>query len=133
MHILVVEDEPVMTEILVDLLSIDGHAVDVAANGAIAVEKIRDKAYDLILSDMKMPELDGRGLYGEIERRYPKLLSRLVFVTGDTLSRETRQFIERVGALTLGKPFALEDVQRVVRHASLAAAPTPTGVSAGSR
>ena len=58
-HLLVVEDNPINQEIAVDLLTSVGLLVDVADDGAIAVDRVRAKAYDAILMDMQMPVLDG--------------------------------------------------------------------------
>jgi DNA-binding response OmpR family regulator len=63
-----------------------------------------------------MPKLDGEHFYTEIERRYPALRRRIVFVTGDILSREKREFLERIGAPHLTKPFDLREVRQVVRR-----------------
>jgi len=115
--ILVVDDEPAVTELLADLLSLDGHQVVEAANGLVALDKLRERTYDLILSDIKMPELDGPGFYREVARRHPHLCQRFIFITGDLLSRETREFLEQVPAPNLTKPFALEEVRRVVQRA----------------
>jgi CheY-like chemotaxis protein len=114
--VLVVDDEPEVASMLAEMLSADGHAVDTAGNGAIALEKLGERTYDLILSDMKMPELDGPGLYRELERRYPELTRRVLFLTGDTLGPEITEFLERTGARSLNKPFALEEARRVVQQ-----------------
>ncbi|MBI1958577.1 MAG: hypothetical protein HYS36_05035, partial [Candidatus Rokubacteria bacterium] len=58
-----------------------------------------------ILSDIKMPELDGPGLYRELERRHPDLASRVIFLTGDRLAPGTAEFLGRTGAPVLTKPF----------------------------
>jgi CheY-like chemotaxis protein len=115
--ILVVDDESKVASVLVSLLSADGHQVDRAANGVIALDKLRARAYDLILSDIKMPELDGPGLYRALEREQPELCRRFVFLTGDTLSPETRAFLEQTEASSLAKPFALAEVRQAVRRA----------------
>ncbi len=115
--ILIVDDEPVISELLTDILSLDGHRVERAANGALALEKLGTRDYDLILTDMRMPELDGPGLYREVERRHPDLCRRFVFVTGDLLSQESRAFLEQAGVPNLTKPFALEEVRRAVQRA----------------
>ncbi|MBI4013345.1 MAG: response regulator, partial [Candidatus Rokubacteria bacterium] len=86
--ILVVDDETEVADVLAEMLSADGHAVETAASGAIALEKLRARVYDLVLSDLRMPGLDGPGLYREVERRHPRLARRFVFLTGDTLSPE---------------------------------------------
>jgi CheY-like chemotaxis protein len=72
--------------------------------------------YDMILSDTKMPKLDGEHLYAEIERRFPGLRGRIVFVTGDILSREKREFLQRSGAPYLLKPFDLREVRQLVNR-----------------
>jgi nitrogen fixation negative regulator NifL len=115
--ILVVDDEPEVGRLLADLLAADGYEVDAASNGAVALEKLESRDYDLILSDLRMPGLDGPGLYQEIERRRPELLSRFVFLTGDTLSAESRKFLERLTVPSLDKPFDFDEVRRVVARA----------------
>jgi hypothetical protein len=119
--ILIVDDEPVVGMVLADLLSGDGHRPDTAANGAVALEKLQADSYDLVLSDLRMPVLDGPGLYREIERRHPEMVRRFVFMTGDTLSAGTREFLERTGAPSLNKPFSLDEVRRVIQRTLSAA------------
>jgi len=115
--ILVVDDEPEVADVLAELLAADGHQVETAANGVQALDKLRERAYDLIVSDLRMPELDGPGLYRELERRDPRLLRRLIFLTGDTLRPESREFLERTRAPSLTKPFDVAEVRRVVEQA----------------
>ncbi len=114
--VLVVDDEPEVAEVLADMLSTDGHQVETAANGTLALDKLRQRTYDLILCDIKMPELDGPGLYREVERRHPGLHQRFIFLTGDTLSPDTRAFLGRIGASCLSKPFAPAEVQRLTQQ-----------------
>jgi two-component system NtrC family sensor kinase len=133
--ILIVDDEPAVASLLAEALSRDGYKVDMAANGAVALRMLGARDYDLIISDSGMPELNGRELYREIERREPRLSRRFVFVTGDILNPRTRAFLAETGAPQLEKPFTVESVKRVVRRALLtqqragsAASPSiPTG------
>ena len=115
--ILVVDDESGITSALEYLLQCDGYEVETAANGRIALEKLRARTYDLLLSDLRMPELDGMGLYEELAQHYPHLLPRLIFLTGDTLNAETTRLLEQVGAPRLSKPFTAPEVRRVVQQA----------------
>jgi CheY-like chemotaxis protein len=115
-RILVVDDEPGIAGVLAEVLQLDGHAVETVANGEAALEKLIAGGYDLILSDIRMPELDGPSLYWELERRDPRLLQRMIFLTGDTLSPGTRQFLETTRAPCLSKPFALSDVREIVQR-----------------
>src|SRR5213080_3284264 len=118
-RILIVDDEPDVTDLLADILAIDGHRVDKACNGAIALQKLRERPYDVILSDLRMPELDGPGLHDEVGRLDGGLAQRFIFITGDTLNLETKSFLERVGAPTVTKPFDLHQVRRAVHRISV--------------
>ena len=114
--ILIVDDEVDLAATLAEALQDDGYQVGVADNGASALEMLDRRAYDMILSDTKMPKLDGEHFYAEIERRFPRLRRRIIFVTGDILSREKRAFLERTGAPHLLKPFDLREVRQVVHR-----------------
>jgi PAS domain S-box-containing protein len=121
--ILVVDDEPEVAHTLAEMLALDGHQVETAENGLVALDKLQAREYDLILSDLRMPHLDGPGLYQALEQRAPGLCQRVVFLTGDTLSLESRTFLERVVAPTLNKPFSLDEARQVVRRVLNAQAP----------
>ena len=114
--ILIVDDEPEVASILAEILAEDDHRVDTADNGIEALDKLRDGAYDLIISDLKMPHLDGPGLYREVARRHPDMVRRMIFVTGDTLGPESAEFLRRSAAPTFGKPFEPHDVRRVIEQ-----------------
>lgn len=116
--ILVVDDEPIIAQLITDVLSGDGYDVDVASDGLIALEHIDRDAYDLILSDLRMPGLDGLGLYRQLEQHRPELARRFVFITGDTANEEAWAFLEGAQVPVIEKPFqagAFEDaVARVM-------------------
>jgi signal transduction histidine kinase len=114
--ILVVDDERDLAEILVEALGREGHRVEIAGNGADALRRLEQHRYDLVVSDTKMPVMDGVELFHEIERRFPTLSKRIIFVTGDVLDAEKRRFLESSGAPFLTKPFELGEVRRVVRR-----------------
>jgi CheY-like chemotaxis protein len=114
--ILIVDDEAGIMSALAYLLGRDGYLVNTAPNGRIALEKIAEQPYDLILCDLRMPELDGPGLYHELEARAPHLLKRMIFLTGDTLSSETSVFLKEANMPYLSKPFRAADVRRVVQQ-----------------
>ncbi|MDP2627991.1 MAG: response regulator [Candidatus Rokubacteria bacterium] len=116
LRVLVVDDEKEIAELLAELLALDGHQVATASDGLAALDQLAREEYDLILSDLRMPALDGQGLYREIERRHPRLLSRLVFVTGNALSGESAEFFERTGARYLRKPFVMAEIRGVIQE-----------------
>jgi signal transduction histidine kinase len=115
-RILVVDDEPTVAELLRDMLQPDGHRIEMARHGGAALDLLATGAFDLIISDFKMPVLDGAGLYRELALRAPALRERFIFISGDTLNPETRRFIERTGAPVLDKPFDAGRVRRVVQQ-----------------
>ena len=119
-RILVVDDEPIIAQLITDVLGGDGYDVDTASDGLVALERIDRHAYDLILSDLRMPGLDGLGLYRELEQNRPELARRFVFITGTS---EHTDYAGLLGDLTvpiLTKPFDVSALQNLVRE-SLAA------------
>jgi CheY-like chemotaxis protein len=114
--ILVVDDEPLVAALMADSLAMEGYEVETAKNGREALEKIAARSYDVILSDLRMPELDGVYLYRELEQHHQGLLPRLAFVSGTTEPPEYASFLERTGATVLSKPFALADLHRLVQR-----------------
>lgn len=121
--ILVVDDEPFIAQLIADVLSSEGYDVDTAPSGHAALEHIGRRAYDLVLSDLRMPELDGLGLYREVERRCPDLARRFVFITGTSEHTDYHDLIEGVAAPVLTKPFDMMELQRVAREMLLAPVP----------
>lgn len=115
--ILIVDDEVGIARGLARILRRDGHHVETASNGRQALALLEAQAYDLILCDLRMPELDGPGLYHALESRQPDVLERFIFLTGDTLSPEAEAFLQHVGAPRLIKPFSAADGRRAVRQA----------------
>ncbi len=71
--ILVVDDEPDILEVIEKILRDRGFEVGTAANGAVALERLAEGGYDLILSDVKMPELDGLELLQKVSLLYPEI------------------------------------------------------------
>jgi two-component system NtrC family sensor kinase len=114
--ILIIDDEVGILSALAYLLGRDGYTVNTASNGRLGLEKLKEQAYDLILCDLRMPELDGPGLYRELEQHAPHLLKRVIFLTGDTLSSETSIFLKKADIPYLSKPFRAADVRRIVQE-----------------
>src|SRR5262245_3448631 len=110
--VLVVDDEPAVLSSVVALLGSEGHEVEAVDSGFRALSRLTDRTFDVVLSDFRMPGFDGRALHGALRRRNPDLAHRLVFMTGDTLTPETSEFLARTGIPTLTKPFALDDLRR---------------------
>ncbi len=100
-RILVVDDEPLVTLLMAETLALVGHEVDTAKNGREALEKVSACAYDVILS---------------VDQRHPNLCRRIAFVSGTTEPVEYAGFLEETGVPVLLKPFAIDDLQRLVQR-----------------
>ncbi|OLB93162.1 MAG: hypothetical protein AUH30_20660 [Candidatus Rokubacteria bacterium 13_1_40CM_68_15] len=116
-RVLVVDDEVEIAQMLTEILTQSGHQVDMASNGAEALARLANRHYDLILSDTKMPVLDGSDFYRQLKSRFPELCRRIIFLTGDVLDRAKREFLESTGAPFLMKPFDVPEVRRLVHRA----------------
>ena len=116
-RVLVAEDEPAVLDMLARFLTEEGAAVTRVRDGQEAWEKLEEGTFDLILTDLRMPRLDGRGLYDRVARHRPELLSRIVFATGDVLRQESLRFLEGVPNLILLKPLDLGSVRRALAEA----------------
>jgi CheY-like chemotaxis protein len=114
--VLVVDDETAIAQLIADVLAADGYDIDIASNGLVALERIAAKRYDLILSDLRMPELDGLGLYHEIEQHQPDLLRRFVFITGTAEHADYQERMSNATVPVLTKPFDMTELQRVARE-----------------
>jgi CheY-like chemotaxis protein len=93
-----------------------GHQVVTVDSAETALEKIARQHYDLVICDVRMPGIGGQGLYQRLRSSYPDLAKRIIFTTGDTVSRTTRAFLENVGTPYLSKPFMIEDLQRAMEE-----------------
>jgi CheY-like chemotaxis protein len=112
---LVIEDELVISRICQRTLAAEGFEVDIAVNGSVAKELVRNKAYDLFLSDIRTPKMNGIEFYRYLEQVQPELARRIIFTTGDVLSNNIEQFLNEVKNPYLAKPFDPDQLKKVLR------------------
>jgi two-component system, NtrC family, sensor kinase len=122
-RILIVEDEPTVAELIADVLTEEGYRVDTLLDSREALGRLKEKNYSLMICDLKMPYVDGPGLYRGLVRAENPMQHRVLFVTGDTLGPRTLEFLKSSGLPYLAKPFLVEELKEAVRQA-LAAAPS---------
>ncbi|NIM61946.1 MAG: response regulator, partial [Acidobacteria bacterium] len=117
--VLVVEDEPGLLEIYDRVLSAAGARVTLARDGEEAWGRICEEEadYDLIVTDLRMPNLNGQQLYERTAGERPDLLRRFVFTTGDLAREDTMAFLEGLPNRILSKPLQMETVRRVLTQA----------------
>ncbi len=116
MTILVVDDEPEVAEVVADILESDGHGVSVANGGEEALALVAERPFDLVISDLRMPGIDGPALYERLVELRPEMRGRVAFLTGDTMSERVRRFLVESGRPCLEKPITPDEVRRFVRE-----------------
>jgi signal transduction histidine kinase/ActR/RegA family two-component response regulator len=131
-HILIVEDEPTVADLIADVLSEEGHRVDTLLDSRAALGRLEGKKYSLVVCDLKMPYVDGPGLYRALVRRANPMQHKFLFVTGDTMGPRTLEFLKASGLPYLAKPFLVEELKDAVRQA-LEAVEASEGIAPGPR
>ena len=94
-NILLVDDEPAILELLREILDTEGYNIDTADNGAVALEKVLERDFDLIITDFRMPKLSGKGFYDRAKASKPGIEERFIFISGEmdpTINRESVLF-----------------------------------------
>jgi signal transduction histidine kinase/CheY-like chemotaxis protein len=109
--ILIVDDEENICELVGEALGDAGHEVECAQNGQEALDRLEEiERPNAIILDLKMPVMDGREFYLRLEADDPELAERVFFLTGDTLSRDARSFLQNIDRPFMSKPFSLDEL-----------------------
>jgi CheY-like chemotaxis protein len=114
--ILVVEDEPILGNLCVRILKLNGYTVDLAKNGRVAKEMIQNHDYDMCLTDIRTPEMDGMELYKYLQEDRPSLAQNVIFMTGDVMSKGINTFIEKYKVRYILKPFTQGELTAVIKE-----------------
>ncbi|HHT9119435.1 MAG TPA: sigma-54-dependent transcriptional regulator [Candidatus Hypogeohydataceae bacterium YC41] len=118
--ILLVDDERVVLESLGWLFSLNGYKVDTAQDGTQALQKIERRAFDLVVSDVRMPELSGLDLLGEVKRKNRN--TRVIIITAYGHIQEAVSAIKQGAYDYLTKPLddaiLLSTVERALKEGS---------------
>jgi signal transduction histidine kinase/CheY-like chemotaxis protein len=113
-RVLVVEDEPTVARLIADVLEDEGMRVEVLLDGREALDRAARQSFDLVICDMKMPGLDGQNFYKSLERSGNPLREKFLFVTGDIIAAQTREFLDRNHLPHVAKPFRVEELTEKV-------------------
>ena len=115
-HLLVVDDEPHIRDLLARYSELEQYTVDLASEGEEAWRKLQARYYDCILLDLKMQGMSGQELFQCIGDSDPELAKRVIFITGDTISSITRNFLSLTENAVLNKPLDIELLGSRVRE-----------------
>jgi CheY-like chemotaxis protein len=116
-RILITEDEDSLRHFVARALQMDGHETEEAADGAEGLEKLKQGPYDLLLSDIRMPVMDGIELAHQASSTWPGL--KILLMTGYAEQRERADDLMEKVVDVVSKPFALPDIRKAVAQALL--------------
>ena len=114
-RILITEDEDSLRTFVARALRLDGHETEEAADGAEGLEKLKQGVYDLLLSDIRMPVMDGIELAHQAASTCPGM--KILLMTGYAEQRERADDLSTKIVDVVQKPFALPDIRRAVASA----------------
>ena len=113
--VLIIEDDKANREVFTKILARAGFKVESAENGLEALRLLGNTSYDVIVCDIAMPMLSGIGFFEQIEKTYPQMVSRTMFVTAYADDPSMKGFLKRTGQPVMEKPVAMAALVEAVR------------------
>lgn len=110
--ILVADDEPAVRQFVERALNYAGYAVTAVPDGNAALEELAKRSYDLLLTDIVMPDLDGIALSLKVAKDYPK--TKILMMSGYANQRQRAHNLDFLAHEVISKPFTLEDITKRV-------------------
>lgn len=117
--ILVIDDELSILDFIERLLTRNSWQVVTTSQARHALELVAERQFDLILCDMKMPDMDGSSFYAALQQRYGAERKRVVVMTGDTSNERTEEFLRTHNLPVLRKPFTSTDLLQALDSPTL--------------
>jgi DNA-binding response OmpR family regulator len=118
--VLVVDDDPVLGNMFLDVLDMAGHASEIARTGTEALALLRCKPFDLVISDLRMPLMSGQELWERIKPEHPDLAASMIFVSAEQPEAASCRFLKETGHIFLRKPFDIRELLRLIEKTATA-------------
>ncbi len=119
--ILIVDDEPIVGERLQSFLTRDGHRVETFTDPAAAIERIEAKAFDIVISDIRMGQIDGLEVMEKVFEKTPQV--KFIMITGYATLELARESLTKGAFDFIAKPFKLKEIRKTIQRASEALHP----------
>ena len=113
-QILILDDEKSIAELLGEMLGLLGYSTVLCHSALDALALVERHEFDLIVSDFRMPKMNGQEFYQQAVQKKPELTRRIIFLTGDVVNEETQAFLQSTGNPHISKPFQLALVEQTV-------------------
>jgi two-component system nitrogen regulation response regulator NtrX len=130
-RILIVDDEPGLRRTLERALTAQHYEVVAVADPNSAYQMLSETTFDLVLLDLRLPQIGGDTLYLAIIRHWPRLRDRVILMSGDPWTEQVDWPKELLSCPVLAKPFSLETLKKTV-SAVLATVNTQTDLLEGN-
>jgi two-component system, NtrC family, sensor kinase len=115
-RVLVIDDEESVLELTEEVLRSSGYQVDTVSNGENALQHLRQKRYDVLLCDWKMPGLTGQQIFEQLLVTDRNVANRMIFMTGDLMNEKMQMFLKEHDRICLAKPFSLQEFRSVMEE-----------------
>ncbi|HWN16388.1 MAG TPA: response regulator [Candidatus Dormibacteraeota bacterium] len=113
-RILVVDDQPEVAELVQAVLKDEGHAADAVYSGRAALDRLAQTVYDLVVCDVRMPDVDGKAVFCAVAQLgSPRPV--VLFMTGYGDSPTDSEFLQTTAAVVLAKPLGIDALLERVR------------------
>src|SRR5205814_8331575 len=114
-HLLLVEDEAPLRQAIAEQLTDRGYHVEQAESGETAVARLADFAFDIILTDLRLPGIDGSAVVEAAVARYPDIVA--IVITGYGTVKDAVEAIKRGARDFVSKPFQIDELLHVLESA----------------
>jgi len=112
--ILVVDDEEIVSTFLKDMLTQAGHSVEIVNNATDALKDMARDEFDVVLLDIKMPDMSGIELYKEAVKSNPDIAHKVIFITGDVMGKGTGSFLKKEKLPYITKPIDIKKLKQSI-------------------
>ncbi len=112
--ILVVDDEPKLCHLIEELLKLEGYRVDISISNMEALQMIKENKYQMLITDLKMPGIDGLELIQKARELNPEI--RTIMITGDETVETAVQSLKHEIDDDIKKPFSIVELKKVVKR-----------------
>ena len=116
LRVLVLDDEPIVCKRLQPALEKLGFAVDTFTQSVEAMHQVQQSAYDIVITDLKMKEIDGMRFLEEVKKQRPQ--TEVIVITGFATMETAKQSFQKGVFDFIAKPFKLSEIQDVVTRAA---------------
>jgi CheY-like chemotaxis protein len=112
--VLILDDERPIAELLGELLEIKGYDVMICDAGCYALSLLEQREFDLVISDLRMPEMSGQEFYALAIEKKPALRGKIIFISGGAMCAEAQAFLATTRSPYLTKPFRIAAVEKII-------------------